>query len=148
MKLKCDTKKFRDCLVDDNERIKFGKYFSGTRNYKTMPNIEVSLPDRRTNEQNAAIWRDFGIVAKLLYCDPDYVYGMCLRAEILEDIWFCKMNNKWTFRRLSALNKEETSEAIPRIRDFLQSWIENEYQRPITIHWSSEENIEKPDFEF
>ena len=80
--------------------------------------------------------------------DSSVVYLRCLRAEKLQDVWLKHDGEKWVFKTLSGLTKEETKEAIPMIRDFLQGEINDAHgDEWVVIHWSKFENINKPDFE-
>ena len=148
MKLLTDSEKLRESLINSHERSKFDKYFSGNRNFDSMPVTEVSLPNRKSVRKNNTIWRDFEIAGKLLYCDSGYIYYECLKAEKLQDVWLEEIEpGKYKFNSLSGLTDDQASESIPKIRDFLQQWINEKYGYWVVINWSCKENIDKPDFE-
>ena len=57
-------------------------------------------------------------------------------------------NEKAKKVREEEVGYEETKEAIPMIRDFLQGEINDAHgDEWVVIHWSKFENINKPDFE-
>jgi len=108
-----------------------------------MPFIQVFLPQSKTTTQLGTIWMDFTTVGNLLYCDPSYIYYQCLKAKCLEDIWLQETDGGWRFISLSGLTKEQTSAAIPRIRDFLQEIVNSAYGEWIPIEWACKENIKQ-----
>lgn len=139
MRLLVQTAKFYAALANSEERGKFNTYFSGNRSFETMPLMRVTLPEAKTQTQNNAIWQDFTTVAGLLYCEPSYVYYLCLRAECLSDIWLQERNGQWQFTTLSGLTKEQTSAAIPRLRDYMQQLVNDKYQAWQLIDWAAKE---------
>lgn len=144
MRLLVQTAKFYAALANSEEREKFNTYFSGNRSFETMPLMQVTLPQARTLSQNAAIWVDFTTVGQLLHCDKNYVYHvLVLRAECLQDIWLKQIDSGWRFDGLSSLSKEEMSNAIPRIRDFLQHTVNEACGEWTPIDWACQENLEK-----
>jgi len=148
MRLLCDSRKFFDSIANSEDRQKFLSYFDGLRNFDSMSILQVTLPEAKTQSQLGTIWRDFEIAGRLLHCEPSYVYYLCSRADSLQDIWLQNINGTWHFSTLSGLTKEQTSAAIPRLRDFMQELVNLEYQQYVVINWSCEANINKPDYEF
>ena len=148
MKLLVNSRKFFDALLGDDDRRRFNDWFGNNRNYNSMPVIQVTLPEAKTQSQLGTIWRDFEIAGRLLHCEPSYVYYLCSRADSLQDIWLQNINGTWHFSTLSGLTKEQTSAAIPRLRDFMQELVNLEYQQYVVINWSCKANINKPDYEF
>lgn len=141
MRLLVQTRKFFDALANSEEREKLLTYFSGPRSFDSMPLMRVTLPEAKTQTQLGTVWLDFTIVAGLLYCEPSYVYYLCLRAESLSDIWLQERDGGWHFSTLSGLTKEQTSAAIPRLRDFMQELVNNKYQEWQPIEWASKEHL-------
>ena len=148
MKLLVQSKLFCKSIANGEDRAKFERYFSGRRNFQSMPLLQVTLPEAKTLSQLGAIWLDFTKVGKLLFCEPSYVYYLCLRADCLQDIWLAEKDGQYIFNTLSGLSKEKTIEAIPRFRDFLQQLVKEKYGEWVVINWSCQENIGKPDYEF
>ena len=142
MKLLVDSRKFRESLANAEERAKFDSYFAGGRNLDTMPLLSVTLPQSKTLTQLAAIWVDYTTVGALLHCDKSYVYYLCLRAESLSDIWLQQDEfGIWQFSTLSGLTKEQTSDAIPRLRDYMQELVNSSYGEWVPIEWAEKENV-------
>ena len=151
MKILCQSKLFYESISDAEARAKFKKkYFSGGKNFYNMPLIQVVLYDAKTRHQLGAIWRDWTVVSKLMFTDPNTVYYWCIKAPCLSDCWviesqYGKNSDKksWSFITLSGFTKDHIIETnfIPRYRDFLQQKVNEEYGEYIPIEWSKKENI-------
>ena len=148
MKLQCFSKSFYETLINSEYKETFKKYFFiQNRNFDNMKIIEVSLPNKMSIRKNNTIWRDMGIVAKLLFCHPTHVYYQCLTAHVLKDVWLEETKDGYKFNTLSGLTDDKASESIPKVRDFLQQLVNDKYQKWIHINWSCKENKNKPDVE-
>ena len=157
MKFCVDSKKYFESLTNAEDREKFLKFFR-KRTFEQMPFLWTSIWEEMTDSQRGAIWLDFTKISGLLYCDKEDVYAECLRAEQLRHIWITEYeyglpdNRKQgiRFRTLSELTKEEMTNAIPQIRDFLKSLVDQAYQKNVIIYWSNIKNFKehKPDYEF
>ena len=145
MRLLCITSEFYRSISNGEDRKKFEAYAMRRR----WPIIQVSLPDAKTQSQNSAVWRDFTIAGQWLGCDKETVYHLVRFCEQLEDIWLTetKVGKKnipsVRYRSLSELTKDETSELIPRMRDYLQGLIDESEGETIIINWSNKENMLK-----
>lgn len=156
MKFCCDSRKYFESL-NSEDKEKFKKHFRN-RTFEQMPWIWTTIWEEMTEHQRGAIWLDFTKVGRLLYCDKEAVYAECLRAEQLRYIWEVEYEYgpEWNrkkgirFRTLSELTKEEMTIAIPQIRDFMKSLVDQIYQKNVVIYWSNIENLDagKPDYEF
>lgn len=156
MKFCVDSKKYFDSLTNEEDRKKFLKFFKN-RTFQQMPWLWTTVWEEMTDSQRGAIWLDFTKVGRLLDCDREAVYAECLKAEQLRHIWeeeyeYGPKHNRqkgiW-FKTLSALSKEQMTNAIPQIRDFLLHWVRDIYQDyNMVIYWSKIDNIGKPDYEF
>ena len=143
MKLLCITADFYKSISNGEDRKKFEAYAMRRR----WPIIQVTLPDAKTQSQNGAIWRDFTIAGQWLGCDKETIYAMVRTCEQLRDIWITetKVGKKniphYRLRSLSELSKDETTELIPRMRDYLQGLIDESEGETVIIDWSSKENL-------
>ena len=143
MRLLCITAEFYNSISNGEDRKKFENYVMTKR----WPIIQVVLPDAKTQSQNSAIWRDFTVAGYWLGCDKETVYAMVRTCEQLRDIWITetKVGKKnipqYRIKSLSELSKEETSELIPRMRDYLQGLIDESEGESVLINWSSRENL-------
>jgi len=154
MKIKCDTKKFQESIAAADYREKFDEWL-GKRNYENMPIISVELFESKTSTQLNTIWRDFGIIANLLYTDTDTIYAESMRHEDLREFFIketeygvqTKRKKSIRLRTLSQFSKSDCMEFIPLYREVWHGIINDQYAEYVIIHWSKEENINKPDFE-
>lgn len=137
MKILCDASLFYNSIFNQQEKDEFKKHYGSPD--KFFNGIYVSLPNDKTLSQNALIWRDWSEVARLLYTTKETIYWMLLRADEFVDVWTEKVNGAYRVRTLSALNKQETSEFIPRYRDYLQEFVNQEYGEWTAINWSQSE---------
>ena len=142
MRVLVDSRKFYASIANAEDRAKVDRYFSGARSFDSMPILRVTLPEAKTLTQLGTVWLDFTTVAGLLHCEPSYVYYTCLKAEQLNDIWLKQRECKWHFSTLSGLTKEETSAAIPRLRDYMQTLVNDAYGEWVPIVWAARENME------
>ena len=144
MKLLVDSRKFRECIANAEDRGRFDEYMSGARNYSTMPLMSVTLPQAKTLTQLGAIWLDFTTIARLMHTDPSMIYRLCIRADQLEDCWMHQdEGGEWHFTTLSGLTKEQMSAAIPRIREYLQHVVNGAYGEWVPVVWAEKDNIGK-----
>lgn len=156
MKFNVFTEKYYEALTNSEDKKNFlNRYFSGSKTFSNMPVITTKLYDAKTITQNGTIWRDWSIVAKLMYTAKETVYYWCLKNPQFQDIWLEKSSygknknrSSYRFRSLSDLSFEETVDFIPRYREFLQAIVNREHQEYVVINWSKFENIDKPDYEF
>lgn len=154
MKITCLTKKFQESIAASDHREKF-KDWLGKRNPDNMPIISVQLFESKTDTQLHTIFRDFGIIANLLYTDKDTIYAESMRHEelrrffIKETEYGIKTKRKKSIKlhTLSEFSKNDCMEFIPIYREVWQGIINKQYGDFVVIHWSSEENKDKPDFE-
>ena len=112
--------------------------------------IETTAHTNKTLSQNSAIWRDFQIAGRLLYMSKEQIYTEILIADEFDDLFYLPENVsrrtgevKPRYRTLSELSKEETSEFIPRYREYLQAWINDQYGEIVPVDWSRDEEKEK-----
>ena len=143
MKLLVNSRPFAACIAYAEDRAKFAAYFSGSRSFDTMPLLRVTLPEAKTLTQLGTVWKDFTIVGELLHIEPSMVYLQCLRAEQLNDVWLQERDGVWHFSTLSGLTKEQTSAAIPMIRDYLQQVVNDAHGEWINIRWACKENVKE-----
>ncbi len=157
MKLLVDSRKFYDSIANAEDREKFKDYFfKGFRTFSNTPVLRIDLAEAKTMRQLGTIWRDFGIIARLLFTHSETVYAMTMKAEPLRDFFLTedewgigkKRKKTWRLRTLSEFSKQDCVEFIPLMRDYWQGIINKEYGEYVIIHWSRSENIEKPDYEF
>jgi len=144
-----------DNVINDYDRVKLMKKL-GDKEYTW--GVEVSLYDKKTTLQNNAIWRDYDIVASLLYTNRNCIYETCRVAPRLFDHWVVedyvgKPGQQRIHKRigtLSELDKDRVSELIEPQRDLMQSWVDKEYQQHVVIYWSWWKNKQanKPKWEF
>ena len=138
MKLLCQTDKLYDSIANGEDREKFGTRYKGETTW-------ISTIDEKTRSQLNAVWRDWDIVARLLHCKKEDVYGFCVSAGALRDFFFEKAqiagSEVWLFKTLSTFKKIKMSEFIPRMRDFLQGVVNDYYQENVIINWSNRENM-------
>ena len=155
MKFCVNSKKYFESLTNEEDRKKFLKFFKN-RTFEQMSMLWTTLWEEMTEHQRGAIWLDFTKIARLLYCDKEDIYAECLRTEVLRHIWLVEYeyglegNRKKAvrFKTLSELTKEEMTNAIPQLRDFMQTMVNREYQKKVVIYWSKMDNVGKPDCEF
>ena len=157
MKFLSDTRKYFESLNGEDQKRFLEKYFK-TKTFDHMPFMETYVWDRITQEQYGLIWLDFTNTGKALYCHKNDIYAECLRAEQLRHIWEVEytigfgdnIKTGYRLRTLSELSKQELSDAIPEIRDFLLKLIKEQYQTLFIINWSSQDNKKnrKPFIEF
>lgn len=153
MIFRCNPLILLQSIIDPVQREKFKEKIDG----REFPwGVQVKLYNRKTLKQNNAIWRDFQLIADLLYTTAEQIYDICRNSDYLEDHWSIeetvgipgREKKRKRIRGLSELDKEEVSNLIPILRDFLKSLVEKVYQQPIHINWSCEENRYKPSYEF
>jgi len=120
--------------------------------------VEVSLYNRKTTLQNSTVWRDYDLVAELLYTTRNCIYQTCRTAHKLYNYWVIedyvgKPGQQRSHKRigtLSELDKERVSELIEPQRDLMQAWVDKEYQQHVIIYWSWWKNkkANKPKWSF
>ena len=146
MKYLCKVSALLDSIYYDDDREKATEFFNKQPGMSLIP---VSFSQVKTDSQNAAIWRDWNIAGKFLYLKKEDVYSTLRLAEEFKDLFLTSDFNwrtaeeKLRYRGLSELNKAETSEFIPRYREYLQSWIDQEHGETILVEWSRDEEKEK-----
>jgi len=154
MKILCQTSKFEKSIAAGDYRDSFWKWM-GSRTTESMPTVYVDLFESKTPTQLHTIFRDFGIIARLLYTDKDTIYAESMRHKELRDFFIketeyglqTKRKKSIQLHTLSQSSKVECMEFIPLYRDVWQGIINEQYGEFVIINWSKEENREKPDFE-
>ena len=149
MKLFCETKKFFESIANAEDRNRFKKRYFSNKTFDQMPLIQVALFDAKTKHQLGAIWGDWTEVAKLLYTSPEAIYFELIKDKRLIDCWLEETtigkDKKKTYRfiTLSGFSKDHIIETnfIPRYRDILQEWVNEEYKEYIYIKWYKKENL-------
>ena len=141
MKVLVDAKKYYDAIIFKSDKDHFDEEYGDPKRFSN--GIHTILPNHKTISQNSSIWRDWTEAARLLYCTKEYIYYRLQHAEEFSDIWLSKIDGIWTFRSLSSLSKAETSDFIPRYREWLQAKINEKYGEWTYIQWSSQENLEQ-----
>jgi len=134
MRLLCDAKKFFESIGNGEDREAFLDEFGSPGRFGG--GILVDLPRSKSLEQNSLIWRDMTIAAGYLHTTKETCYYWLLKSELFADVWLVEKRGKLIFRTLSGLSKKETSEFIPRMRDFFQNKINEEYGEYVPIEWS------------
>ena len=146
MKYLCDIKKFIGSIYYKDDREAAQKYFESKPG---MNLVLVSLPNAKTLSQNAAIWRDWSIAGEFLHLTKEEIYCTLRLADEFSDLFLIADFNRRTgeeklrYRGLSEFDKIETSEFIPRYREYLQSWIDGEYGETMLVEWSRDEEKER-----
>ena len=154
MKIMCITKEFEKSIAAGDYRDSFWKWM-GNRTTESMPVVYVDLFESKTPTQLHAIFRDFGIIAKLLYTDKDTIYAESMRHKELRQFFIketeyglqTKRKKSIQLHTLSQFSKQECIEFIPIYREVWAGIINDQYGEYVVIHWSKEENKQKPDFE-
>ena len=144
MKIMCITGLFKESISNGQDKAAFEKQYGG----KEMPQIYVTLPNAKTLTQNGAIWRDFTEVGKLMYCSKEAVYAKVFTAPEMYDFLVVfepygpAGKSEPRVRSLSELSKEDVSNFIGPMREFLQAWVNDAYGEWVPIAWSNRENME------
>lgn len=154
MKLQVLTKEFRESISAADYREKFDKWM-GNRNHENMPTLFVDLFESKTPTQLGTIFRDFGIIARLMHTDKDTIYAESMRHPELQEFFleeseFGIGKHRKTcvkLHTLSQFSKDECIQFIPMYREVWHGVINEQYGEFVVIHWSKSENISKPDFE-
>ena len=154
MKILCFTNKFEESIAASDYRESFKKWL-GKRSFDTMPSMFVELFESKTPTQLHTIFRDFGIIATLLFTDKDTIYAESMRHPKLKYFFLKeteyglkeKRKKSIQLHTLSQFSKKECIEFIPMYREVWQGEINEQYGEYIIIHWSKEKNRTKPDFE-
>jgi len=130
----CDAKKFFESIGNGEDREAFLDEFGSPERFSG--GILVDLPRSKSLKQLGLIFRDLTIAAGYLHTTKETCYYWLLRSELFADVWLVEKRGKLIFRTLSGLSKKETSEFIPRMRDFFQNKINEEYGEYVPIEWS------------
>ena len=154
MKILCQTSEFEKCIAAGDYRDSFRKWM-GSRTFESMPTVYVDLFQSKTPTQLHTIFRDFGIIANLLYTDKETIYAESMRHKEMR-VFFIKETKYGVktkriksiqLHTLSQFSKQECIEFIPIYREVWQGIINDQYVEFIVINWSKEKNRNKPDFE-
>lgn len=141
----CNLKKYIKSIHFDDDRKQAEDEFE---NYGAL--IQTTAHTAKTSSQHGAFWRDCTIAAKLLHLTKAEIYFTLQTAEEFNDLFYLPENiNKRTgevvprFRGMSELSKQEMTDFIPRYREFLQSWIDQEHGELVQVDWSRNEEKER-----
>lgn len=157
MKLDCDSKKFYESIANGEDRQKFKDWFNtSNKTFDNMPMLRIDLTESKTLTQLGTIFRDFGIIAKMLYTDKDTIYAESMRHKELREFFIKKSElgligkkkKSVQLHTLSQFSKQECIEFIPIYREIWHGVINEQYGEYMIINWSKLENINKPDYEF
>lgn len=156
MKLLVESKGLYKAIANSEDRDKYTKYIMKKHGFGSMPLLRIDLTESKTPTQLHTIFRDFGIIGKLLYTDRDTIYAESMRHEVLRHFFIKeseyglkgKKKKSVQLHTLSQFSKKECIEFIPMYREVWHGIINEQYGEFVTIHWSKQENIEKPDYEF
>lgn len=152
MKLIVKIDQLAEAVVDEVAREAFKKKFPID---KFPYGIEVATCDKWTTAQQHTIWRDIGIVAKLLETSKDAIYSILKTSEptghlfkTLEYVGFIDRGKLVEVEKsLSSWTKDDCVNALPIIREYLNMIVNSIYQEKVIINWSDKENIDLPDYE-
>lgn len=150
MQFKVKSEALYNILLNGVDRERFKKrYFSGLKTFENMPYVNISLYDEKTRKQLGAIWGDWGVAAKLLYTDSEWIYNYLIHHKDLEDCWVeeCTIgkdkHQAYRYITLSGFTKDHiiNTDFITRYRDILQELINKEYGEYIPVKWYKKENM-------
>lgn len=151
MKLTVKISELANAIIDEHARETFKDKFDLTQ----YPyGIEVTTCDKWTTKQQHTIFRDMGIVARLLETSKEAIYSILKTSEPTGHL-FKKTEYVGTEERgklieveksLSGWTKDDCIVAIPVIREYLEMVVCSVYQQRVIINWSDRENVNEPDY--
>lgn len=153
MTIICDINRLVESIKDEKEKADFVKKYPPS---KHDWGIQMQPYCRWTNAQQGKVWRDFGIVAKLLETSADTVYTKTKNSKTLKKYftvksWVGKLNKETEDEKgLSKFTVQDCNEIIPIYTDWWNQAINIIYQQVVIINWSTKENRDNslPDYEF